>query len=541
MFVNTAESSTIPKWGIRSIWTGTFVERSRLRKIIFVWGVEKKKEKKLPEYDYYANASRKKKDSAAVVAERKSPSSKNKHKQQQEPSNVQCKDVDEDEDETMGYNDGGDDDDDDDDENYHPTGQNVSEDSHDDDDDDSNKHQVTNKKSFKKAPTASISVTGKKPASESLSPVEISKLNPTDIPDNVAYKNFKGYRGETRAKNRCNEEGRTKSGKVKKGTLGYASSKGKKRGERKRRMNHLRNEFVPPPLPAPPVIVDLTVLVEEIDTGRYPSMRRYFGEHADYCHICKRGGELFCCEFCSNTNHIFCLKEKVAIKDPGPDDDFMCSSCALKVLSRRSRAEKRRLMKMAIALKDAGVDDVKGKATVEGKMKTPLQVKDPTKAGIPQLASKKAETTAAASLRKKNIGEDSSDDHDNNDIDSNNSNTATTASKHLISYPNRTRRHNPVLEFAMNSPEALHGHKPTYKPCRNGGPGGLICCETCSAAYSRYLSDTSKEMEIQTISKCGRDMSELLELLQDAQLRLRQGLREKEVNTIRRNLTMKNG
>ena len=40
-------------------------------------------------------------------------------------------------------------------------------------------------------------------------------------------------------------------------------------------------------------------------------------------------------------------------------------------------------------------------------------------------------------------------------------------------------------------------------------------------SYSRWLSETANEMEVQTLSGVGRrEVSELLELLQDAQIRL---------------------
>mmetsp|Transcript_7514 Transcript_7514/g.17219 ORF Transcript_7514/g.17219 Transcript_7514/m.17219 type:complete len:118 (-) Transcript_7514:47-400(-) len=56
--------------------------------------------------------------------------------------------------------------------------------------------------------------------------------------------------------------------------------------------------------------------------------------------------------------------------------------------------------------------------------------------------------------------------------------------------------------------------------CPMGGPGGLICCDYCTAAYSRVLSNTAKEMEIQSVARTGQEVSEILELLGDARNRL---------------------
>ena len=48
------------------------------------------------------------------------------------------------------------------------------------------------------------------------------------------------------------------------------------------------------------------------------------GEHADYCHICKDGGELLCCDTCPLAYHLVCLKPP--IKEI-PDGDWRCPRC----------------------------------------------------------------------------------------------------------------------------------------------------------------------------------------------------------------------
>jgi hypothetical protein len=101
----------------------------------------------------------------------------------------------------------------------------------------------------------------------------------------------------------------------------------------------------PPPKPLPPII-DTRALADEVDSGRYPSMNRYKGEeYNDFCVLCRDGGELVCCDFCNNAEHMHCIRKKFTVKDPEPEDDFMCHKCIQYILQRRARAEKRRLQK----------------------------------------------------------------------------------------------------------------------------------------------------------------------------------------------------
>eukprot|EP00546_Thalassionema_frauenfeldii_P018080 CAMPEP_0178900142 /NCGR_PEP_ID=MMETSP0786-20121207/3309_1 /TAXON_ID=186022 /ORGANISM="Thalassionema frauenfeldii, Strain CCMP 1798" /LENGTH=426 /DNA_ID=CAMNT_0020571113 /DNA_START=1280 /DNA_END=2560 /DNA_ORIENTATION=- len=108
-----------------------------------------------------------------------------------------------------------------------------------------------------------------------------------------------------------------------------------------REMGIVQNE-----IPSGPMI-DLQVLIDEANTGRYPSINRYSGKHPDECAICKSKDDLLFCEFCKNAMHIECAMSRISIKEPEPGDEFMCPSCAKKLISRRNRAEKRRLKKEA--------------------------------------------------------------------------------------------------------------------------------------------------------------------------------------------------
>jgi len=117
-------------------------------------------------------------------------------------------------------------------------------------------------------------------------------------------------------------------------------------GPRKRRRRAALQKPPPPPKPLPPAI-DVRALVDEIKSGRYPSFRIFEGEHDDYCVLCKKGGNMYCCEFCKSVEHFECVLKKFTIKEPEPDEDFMCHKCIGIILSRRARAEKRRLRKQA--------------------------------------------------------------------------------------------------------------------------------------------------------------------------------------------------
>lgn len=218
------------------------------------------------------------------------------------------------------------------------------------------------------------------------------------------------------------------------------------------------------PKPSEPVVIDIRPLVEEVRAGRYPSMKVYNGEHLDICFLCKTPGEdVYHCEFCVNSEHLNCVKSKVTIQDPDPDDDFMCHRCIQTVLARRARAEKRRLEKLNEAMKENGVSSH----------------------GISLEQAKNA-----AKLKREVIWSQSEFD------------------SHIMS----------------------------YSKCPNGGPGGLICCGPCTASYSRLLSETAKEMEVQTLSGIGREVSELLELLHDAQVRLKEAVDISNSNDIRRDM-----
>ena len=139
-----------------------------------------------------------------------------------------------------------------------------------------------------------------------------------------------------------------------------------------------RRPSITKPMTAIPPIIDIRPLAQEIDAGRYPSMKRFVATHPDdrdtVCAICKTGQCLISskskgdkdnvehilpCDFCRQAEHYTCAITKFIIKYPEPSDDFMCHSCIGVLSTRRSRAERRRLEKLiAVNADSATVESV---------------------------------------------------------------------------------------------------------------------------------------------------------------------------------------
>lgn len=223
-----------------------------------------------------------------------------------------------------------------------------------------------------------------------------------------------------------------------------------------------------------PVVIDTQILINECDSGRYPTITRFEGDHLTECVLCTRKGAddedpLIDCDFCQNTAHQICLNKKMLNKDPPiiireqePHDSLMCHDCMMYCIARRARAESRRTAKWHYELSRVGL----------------------------------SHPDAANLAEEVDLTKGTSDDIDDN--------------------------------------------APTYAKCPNGGPGGLICCAHCTAAYSRILSNTAKEMECQSVAKAGQEMNEILDLLADAKQRLLNATDVSQANEVRRRLLKNN-
>ena len=91
----------------------------------------------------------------------------------------------------------------------------------------------------------------------------------------------------------------------------------------------------PPSLPLPPLTpltqsdisgVDEEEAMAELEAEGGADSE---GEHADYCHTCKDGGELLCCDFCPLAYHLGCLTPPMECI---PDGDWKCPRCEAKKL-----------------------------------------------------------------------------------------------------------------------------------------------------------------------------------------------------------------
>ncbi|KAL3806087.1 hypothetical protein ACHAXA_006993 [Cyclostephanos tholiformis] len=228
------------------------------------------------------------------------------------------------------------------------------------------------------------------------------------------------------------------------------------------------------------IVIDTQVLAAECESGRYPTINRFHGDHDTHCILCKKPDDstLLNCDFCKNSFHQLCLDKSMLQKDPQvvirenePDDTPMCNKCISTCLFRRWRAENRRLTKWQHELAKAGLGSV------------------------PEAANLRVEVN----LNKANGTNDYQDVEGVGEED-----------------------------------------KLTYESCPDGGPGGLICCSYCTAAYSRFLSNTAKEMEAQTVARVGQEISEILELLEDAKQRLQRASHVSQSNEERRSILDQN-
>ena len=232
-------------------------------------------------------------------------------------------------------------------------------------------------------------------------------------------------------------------------------------------------------------VIDTQVLAAECEAGRYPSINRFQGEHDVQCTICRkpRKTTLINCDFCKNSYHQLCLDKSMLLKTPQvvlrqneSDDVPMCNKCISTCLFRRGRAENRRMNKWQHELAKAGLGNV----------------------------------PEAALLRE--------------EVNLNQVDEGANADEKVVGEGNAKDDTTPT----------------TYEPCPDGGPGGLICCSYCTAAYSRFLVNTAKEMEAQSVSRVGQEVSEILEMLEDAKQRLQRMSYVSQSNDDRRSLLEQN-
>ena len=97
-----------------------------------------------------------------------------------------------------------------------------------------------------------------------------------------------------------------------------------------------------------------------------------------------------------------------------------------------------------------------------------------------------------------------------------------------VSVPAETKQ--PAISiFARDirwTPHVLDSKDLSYSMlCQHGGPGGLVCCDSCTASYTKYLTKTFSDMETQKMAKAGEEVKELLDFTRNAKLKLSQTIK----------------
>ena len=76
----------------------------------------------------------------------------------------------------------------------------------------------------------------------------------------------------------------------------------------------------------------------------------------------------------------------------------------------------------------------------------------------------------------------------------------------------------PIVAWSMEwTPHEFDCAPPT---CPNGGPSGLVCCDACSTAYSRFMSQTVEDMEARRMESVSSKVDELLGYIEETRMQL---------------------
>ena len=216
-----------------------------------------------------------------------------------------------------------------------------------------------------------------------------------------------------------------------------------------------------PKLKNKPIVIDTQVLAAECEAGRYPSVSLFNGRHEGKCVLCPKeeeGSLIVNCAFCKNTVHQVCLNKRMLLREPPV------------VIRENEPLHDTPMCHECITV------CLNRRLRAEGRRLSQWQV-ELSKAGLSEGKIPPASSISDEINLKGNKNADPLEEKDDE--------PATTA-----------------------------------EVCPMGGPGGLICCDYCTAAYSRVLSNTAKEMEIQSVARTGQEVKEILELLGDARNRL---------------------
>jgi len=64
----------------------------------------------------------------------------------------------------------------------------------------------------------------------------------------------------------------------------------------------------------------------------------------------------------------------------------------------------------------------------------------------------------------------------------------------------------------------------SFAKCPTGGPGGLICCASCSSSYNEYMNFTVRDFEEQAINVISHEYADVVEELKVMNSKLNKAL-----------------
>lgn len=192
-----------------------------------------------------------------------------------------------------------------------------------------------------------------------------------------------------------------------------------------------------PKLKNKPIVIDTQVLAAECKAGRYPSVSLFSGKHEEQCVLCSKEEEcslMVNCAFCKNTVHQVCINKRMLLRDPP-------------IVIRENE-----LLHDTPMCHECITICLNRRLRAEGRRLSQWHVE----------------------LAKAGLSEDKLP-------------PASGMSEEINLNDNRNAG---ALDDKGGEPATQ------VEVCPMGGPGGLICCDYCTAAYSRVLSNTAKEMEM---------------------------------------------
>uniref|UniRef100_A0A7S1BXB0 Zinc finger PHD-type domain-containing protein n=1 Tax=Corethron hystrix TaxID=216773 RepID=A0A7S1BXB0_9STRA len=256
--------------------------------------------------------------------------------------------------------------------------------------------------------------------------------------------------------------------------------------------------------------VMMSLLVKEVDSGRFNSMERFIGIPSDKCVHCKKtDGNLWHCSFCVNSFHLECYGKYRNFYPPKKEDGFLCHVCCRKVLHivrrKKGRQNKRQRLKSNIEKKQK----LKRRSLTDWRTVDPLISDSPNGPSNPN-----------------GEGQDPSNFSEGESRNADTHQSIIWGKRRVLS----REEEESLLSDTVNN------HKISYS-CPLGGPGGLICCADCASAYSAQLTKVARKIELKSAETAALELKLLNDDLEESRRRLFRVIELHNVNNLRRELT----